>query len=165
MTDGQASPQTPCMRMLLWLVLLPSLLAALLFGVLDGLASKLGALKWVFRVALLPLVVLALPAMWMARPPGGDEDDGREHLFPSIPRRCLDKGFPLEAGVRWGGMRVHLYAADAKLQVFYLAECDGRVLHAHFEGAYDEEKHADALFASLKRVTTGTETATPQPVT
>lgn len=64
--------------------------------------------------------------------------------------RCLEKGFGVAPGLRWGGLRLHLFAAE-QMTVLYAVECDGRVLGAKFTGTVEEEALADALFESVRK--------------
>jgi hypothetical protein len=84
-------------------------------------------------------------------------------LDPDL-KPALEKGFPLEEGVRWGGLRIRTFMGPEALSVFYVAQCDDRCLNARFEGTVEEEQLADALFGSMRRASTFTAppaTATP----
>lgn len=61
------------------LLLLPSLVCMVLFAAVDRLLRPLGPVRWLTRIALGPLFLLGIPALF-ALPPERDEA-GREPLF------------------------------------------------------------------------------------
>ncbi|MBM4779787.1 MAG: hypothetical protein GQE15_18945 [Archangiaceae bacterium] len=146
----------PPLRWTGWLLLSPFLLGALPALVLmrdepEGRYQPVPSFNVTFERG--PWAVSGVLGLKLKLPSGGQLEffrpAERADVDPMMVR-CLEKGFGIAQGLRWGGLRLHLFAAE-QMTVLYAVECDGRVLGAKFTGTLEEETLADTLFASVQR--------------
>lgn len=146
----------PPLRWLGWLLLSPFLLGAIpaLFLMRDEPEGRYQPVP-TFGVTFEPAAwrVSGLLGLTLKLPTGGElqffRPAERADVDPML-MRCLEKGFGVAPGLRWGGLRLHVFGAE-QMTVLYAVECDGRVLGAKFTGTLEEETLADALFESVRK--------------